>query len=105
MKKYCKSCEKEVKGTKKFSWLIFLLGLCTLGIVSVLYLLYYIIIKNKNKCPICGLKTISMRKHRRIQKKIDDQECIKCKHVKESVLTGICSTCLHGGGGKENNYE
>jgi hypothetical protein len=67
--KYCKSCEQPVKGTKKFSWIIFLLGLLTFGIGSLLYVIYYVVVKNKNKCPMCGTKTISMRKHKRMVKK------------------------------------
>ena len=55
--RYCKECERKVKGTKKFSWVIFLLGLLTFGTLSILYLIYYILAKRATKCPICGVKT------------------------------------------------
>ncbi len=69
MKKYCKSCEQEVKGNKKFSWVIFILGFLTFGILSALYVIYYLIFKRSNKCPICGTKTMSLRKHKRQEQK------------------------------------
>ena len=55
--RYCRGCERKVKGTKKFSWAIFLLGLLTFGTLSILYLIYYILAKRATKCPICGVKT------------------------------------------------
>jgi len=64
--KYCKYCKRKVKGTKKFSWLIFILGLLTCGVVSVVYLIWYMF-KRSNKCPICGAKTkgfIWMQNHK-----------------------------------------
>jgi hypothetical protein len=53
--KYCKSCEREVKPVKKFSWVIFLLGLLAVGVGAAIYLLYYWLLKSK-QCPICGRK-------------------------------------------------
>ena len=62
-KKYCIGCNREVKGTKsKFNWIIFILGLLSLGVISVVYVLYYWLFKRKNKCSICGMKTISIKK-------------------------------------------
>jgi hypothetical protein len=53
--KYCPFCQREVKGTKKFNWFIFLL-LCVTGVGGIFYLLWYFA-KPSNKCPICGGKT------------------------------------------------
>jgi len=64
--KYCTACQRPVKGVKsKFSWAIFLLGLLTFGILSILYTIYYLVFKKNNKCSVCQLKTISMRKAKR----------------------------------------
>ena len=66
---YCIRCEKDVRGVKgRFGIVPFLLPII-IGIVflpffwplfvfflgfSILYLLYYGLIKPANKCPICG---------------------------------------------------
>lgn len=52
---YCSLCEKRVPATKKFSWPMFLL-FCLTGIGGIVYLIWYFIMKKKNKCPICGNK-------------------------------------------------
>ena len=54
--RYCKYCKREVKGTKKFNWIIFILGLLLFGVPGLIYLLWYMI-KRSTKCPICGGKT------------------------------------------------
>jgi len=54
--RFCTYCKREVKGTKKFNWIIFILGLITFGVVSIAYLIYYLL-KRSTKCPICGGKT------------------------------------------------
>ena len=53
--KYCKSCQREVKPVKKFSWPIFILGALLFGVGAIVYLLYYWLLKSK-QCPICGRK-------------------------------------------------
>ena len=53
--RYCIYCNREVKPTKSFNWIVFLL-LCVTGIGGIFYLLWYFM-KSKNKCPICGGKT------------------------------------------------
>ena len=50
--KYCGNCKQLVTPTKKFSWAVFLLGLLTLGIISVIYIIYYLAFK-KRVCPMC----------------------------------------------------
>jgi len=55
--RYCKNCKQKVKPIKKFSWLIFILGLLAFGVGALLYLIYYYIIKKSTRCPICGVKT------------------------------------------------
>ncbi len=59
--KYCSLCQRYVEPQKKFSWAIFLLGFLTLGIISVIYLVYYLIFASKKYCPIC--KGTKMEKH------------------------------------------
>jgi len=55
--RYCEYCKREVRGTKDFNWLIFILGCLLFGVGGIAYLVYYYMIKRSNKCPICGGKT------------------------------------------------
>ena len=57
MGRYCPYCKRLVEPVKKFNWAIFLLGFLTVGIVSVIYLIYYLL-KRPTKCPICGAETV-----------------------------------------------
>jgi predicted nucleic acid-binding Zn ribbon protein len=50
--KYCKNCQQEVKGQKKFNWIIFILGLLCFGVGGIVYLIYYGL--KRKHCPICG---------------------------------------------------
>ena len=56
MRRYCKSCKKNVQGIKSpISWLcMFLLAMTLFGIIP--YIIWRLFITPKNKCPICGLK-------------------------------------------------
>jgi hypothetical protein len=52
--KYCSNCGKNVQPVKsRWSWLAFILWLPTAGIF---YVIYHLLLKPKNRCPICGLK-------------------------------------------------
>jgi len=57
MPRYCPYCKRLVEPQKKFNWAIFLLGLLTVGIISFIYLIYYLL-KTPTKCPICGAETV-----------------------------------------------
>lgn len=48
--KYCPECKRNVKPTKNFNWIVFIL----LG--GVFYLLFYMF--KKKRCPICGCKDL-----------------------------------------------
>lgn len=49
----CHKCDKQVNGTKKFSWLLFLILIFT-GIGWGFYLLYYFL--KRPTCELCGAK-------------------------------------------------
>lgn len=49
----CQFCGQVVSPVKKkFSWLLFIFFL------GVPYLVYRVICVRKNKCPLCGMKTV-----------------------------------------------
>ncbi len=82
--KYCTLCKRYVEPTKKFNWAIFLLGLLTFGIVSVIYLLYYLFIAKKAFCPICGTKQLTKYSPEDAEaKKLEKQE--KIEKIKETA--------------------
>ena len=54
--KYCNKCKREVEPTKEFSWAWFLLGLICFGVGAIAYLLYYLALKPRDRCPIYGCK-------------------------------------------------
>lgn len=56
------NCQQNVKPTKKFSWLWFLLWCCAGGIGGFVYLCYFWFIVRKNKCPICGDSSLQFKK-------------------------------------------
>lgn len=51
--RFCNLCDRNIAPRKKFNWTIFLLGFLTFGIISTIYLIYFIV-KPSNSCPICG---------------------------------------------------
>lgn len=51
--RFCNLCDRNVAPRKKFNWTIPILGLLTFGIISIMYLIYYVL-KPANACPICG---------------------------------------------------
>jgi hypothetical protein len=51
--RFCNLCDRNVAPKKKFNWSIFLVGLLTFGIVSTMYLIYFIV-KPADACPMCG---------------------------------------------------
>jgi len=61
MKKHCNDCKRNITPVKKFNWGWFLGGLLTFGIISTLYLIYFIV-KGKNVCPICNGKDLAPAK-------------------------------------------
>lgn len=58
----CNSCGKDVMPTKKFNWFIFILGFVTFGIISFIYLIYYMTKDNK-VCPVCGDNVYGEKKY------------------------------------------
>ena len=54
----CHKCDKQVNGTKKFNWLLFLLLIFT-GFGWALYLVYYFV--NRPKCELCGRNMVILR--------------------------------------------
>lgn len=52
-KVYCNTCKKNTLTANHFSWRWFLGGILTGGVISVLYLVYYIVTGDK-KCKECG---------------------------------------------------
>lgn len=73
--RYCTLCQRYIDPTKKWSWAIFLLGFLTAGIVSLIYLIYYLIFAKKKYCPICKSKRITKYSPEDIEsKKIEKQE-------------------------------
>lgn len=52
--KTCKHCGNVTKGTKKFNWIIFILGALAVGIGAVVYLIYYMF--KPKRCTFCGGK-------------------------------------------------
>ena len=55
---YCGMCERQVVGKKKFSWILFILGVLLFGVGAFIYLVYYFFFQAK-KCPICNNKVAS----------------------------------------------
>jgi uncharacterized membrane protein len=62
--RFCNLCERNVGAQKKFNWTIFLLGVLTFGIISTMYLIYYIL-KSSDICPICGNTKLSSAKYQK----------------------------------------
>ena len=53
--RYCNNCERMVEPLKRFNWAVFILGLFfTLGIVSIIYLIYYLY--KEGSCPMCNAR-------------------------------------------------
>lgn len=50
--RYCNNCQQLVAPLKHFNWAVFLLGFLTLGIISFLYLIWYLI--KGGTCPVCN---------------------------------------------------
>lgn len=54
---YCELCKRDVPGSRKFNWILFII-LMALGFVpGIIYCLFYLM-KPANKCPICGVKCL-----------------------------------------------
>ena len=56
--KYCQACQQNVVPVKKFSIGCFLLW-CLSLIGGLVYVFYYLLMKGRNICPICGGKQLS----------------------------------------------
>lgn len=57
--KVCTLCGRPVDPVKsQFSWAWFLL-LCFTGIGGIFYIIYHIMLKRRNKCPICRSKRLA----------------------------------------------
>lgn len=57
--KYCTLCERNVDPIKsKWSWAWFII-LCFTVIGGIGYAIYHVLLKRKNRCPICGTKKLS----------------------------------------------
>lgn len=50
--RYCTNCQQFVAPLQHFNWAVFLLGFLTLGIISFLYLIWYLI--KGGTCPVCN---------------------------------------------------
>ena len=58
--KYCTTCGQNVRPVKSpWSWLAFACWIPTAGIG---YIVYHLMLKPRNRCPICGLKTLERAK-------------------------------------------
>ena len=54
---FCELCQREVGTTKKFNWIIFIIGLLLFGVGGIAYLIYYFMFAPKI-CNICGSKKL-----------------------------------------------
>ena len=99
--KFCPLCNRDVMGTKKFNWPIFLFLLITF-IGPAFYLLWYIF-KPRNICPICGAKLISKTQKEQMAKycpkcgsqSVNDISCPHCGHVFSNPLCSKCGNRLN----------
>lgn len=56
--KYCTLCERNVDPVKsKFSWPVFIL-LCFTMVGGLVYVIFHLFFKKKNRCPICFTKKL-----------------------------------------------
>jgi len=55
---FCELCDRPITPVKsKFSWAWFIL-FCFSGIGGIIYIIYHILFKKKNRCPLCGTKKL-----------------------------------------------
>lgn len=55
---YCENCQKEVELKAKFSWVWFFVHLFTTGVGALIYVVYFLTMKTKTKCCICGKELV-----------------------------------------------
>lgn len=81
--RYCTLCKRYIDPTKKFNSAIFLLGLLTFGVVSVIYLLYYLIFAKKKYCPLCKTDRLNIYSPEDLEtRKLEKQEKKEAKQEK-----------------------
>lgn len=82
--KYCTLCNRYVEPVKsKFNWAVFIL-LCFCFGIGLLYLLYHLFLKKKNRCPICY--TTKLEKYSMEDKaKNEAMKEAKIEEIKENI--------------------
>lgn len=82
--KYCTLCQRYVEPTKsKWSWGWFII-LCFTIVGGIGYAIYHVLLKKKNRCPICNTKKLVKYSPEDIEsKKLEKQE--KAEQRKETI--------------------
>lgn len=59
--RFCNLCNRNINPIKRFNWTIFLIGLLSAGIISFMYLCFFIA-KGGDTCPICKNRKLQSSK-------------------------------------------